>query len=124
MAGKRTLNAKNLQPLGAAALAELLIEVSAGNAQIQRRLRLALAAAGGAEDAAQEVRKRLATIARSPPSLIPPNARPCLRIWRPSNRRSPVRSPRPSRPWHRNCKCDCWSCQRVCSTAVPTPRAP
>jgi hypothetical protein len=65
MAGKRTLNAKNLQPLGAAALAELLIEVSAGNAQIQRRLRLALAAAGGAEDAAQEVRKRLATIARS-----------------------------------------------------------
>jgi hypothetical protein len=65
MAGKRTLNAKNLQPLGAEALAELLIEVSAGNAQIQRRLRLALAAAGGAEDAAQEVRKRLAAMARS-----------------------------------------------------------
>ncbi|MEB3333446.1 MAG: hypothetical protein VKP70_00515 [Cyanobacteriota bacterium] len=65
MAGKRTLNAKNLEPLGAAALAELLIEVSAGNAQIQRRLRLALAAAGGAEDAAREVRKRLAAIARS-----------------------------------------------------------
>jgi len=31
MAGKRTLNAKNLQTLGAAALAELLIEESAGN---------------------------------------------------------------------------------------------
>lgn len=65
MAGKRALNAKNLQTLGAAALAELLIEVSAGNAVIQRRLRLALAAAGGAEQAAQEVRKRLAAIARS-----------------------------------------------------------
>lgn len=65
MASKRTLNARNLEALGAAALAELLIEVSAGNAVIQRRLRLALAAAGGAEGAAQEVRKRLAAIARS-----------------------------------------------------------
>ncbi len=65
MAAKRTLNAKNLEALGAAALAELLIEVSAGHAVIQRRLRLALAAAGGAEDAAREVRKRLAAIARS-----------------------------------------------------------
>ena len=65
MAGKRTLNAKNLQTLGAAALAELLIEVSSGNAVIQRRLRLALAAAGGADGAAQEVRKRLSSIARS-----------------------------------------------------------
>jgi hypothetical protein len=65
MAAKRTLNAKNLETLGASALAELLIEVSAGNAVIQRRLRLALATAGGAEGAAQEVRKRLATIGRS-----------------------------------------------------------
>jgi len=65
MAAKRTLNAKNLEALGAAALAELLVEVSAGNAVIQRRLRLALAAAGGAERAAQEVRKRLAAISRS-----------------------------------------------------------
>ena len=65
MATKRTLNAKNLESLGAAALAELLIEVSAGHAVIQRRLRLALAAANGVEEAAQEVRKRLAAIARS-----------------------------------------------------------
>ena len=65
MAAKRTLNARNLESLGAAALAELLIEVSAGNAVIQRRLRLALAAAGGAEDAAREVRKRLTAISRS-----------------------------------------------------------
>jgi hypothetical protein len=65
MAAKRTLNAKNLEELGAATLAELLIEVSAGNAVIQRRLRLALASAVGAEGAAQEVRKRLAAISRS-----------------------------------------------------------
>ena len=65
MAGKRTLNASNLEALGAAALAELLIEVSGGNAVIQRRLRLALAAAQGPGDAAQEVRKRLAAIARA-----------------------------------------------------------
>ena len=65
MAAKRTLNARNLEALGAAALAELLIEVSAGHAVIQRRLRLALAAADGAEGAAREVRKRLAAIARS-----------------------------------------------------------
>jgi len=65
MAAKRTLNAKNLETLGAAALAELLIEVSAGNAVIQRRLRLALASADGAGGASQEVRKRLAAIHRS-----------------------------------------------------------
>jgi hypothetical protein len=65
MPAKRSLNAKNLETLGAKALAELLIEVSAGHAVIQRRLRLALASAGGVEPAAQEVRKRLATIARS-----------------------------------------------------------
>ena len=55
MAGKRTLNATNLAALGSAALAELLIEISSGNGLIQRRLRLALAAAEGPEEAAQEV---------------------------------------------------------------------
>lgn len=65
MAAKRTLNARNLEALGAPALAQLLIEVSAGSAVIQRRLRLALAAAGGVEEAAQEVRKRLAAIGRA-----------------------------------------------------------
>ncbi|MEX0589376.1 MAG: DUF6880 family protein, partial [Cyanobium sp.] len=65
MVSKRTLNAKNLAALGAEALSELLIEVSGGNAVIQRRLRLALAAAEGVDSAAQEVRKRLATIDRS-----------------------------------------------------------
>ena len=65
MAGKRSLTTTNLENLGAATLAELLIEVSCGNAVIQRRLRLALAAAEGTEGAGQEVRKRLAAIARS-----------------------------------------------------------
>jgi hypothetical protein len=78
MAGKRTLNAKNLEALGAAALAELLIEVSGGNAVIQRRLRLALAAAGGADEAAQEVRKRLATIARSSTFIDSAKRKPLL----------------------------------------------
>ena len=57
MARKRTLNARNLEALGAAALAELLLEVSSGQAVIQRRLRLALAEAEGAGGAAQEVRQ-------------------------------------------------------------------
>lgn len=65
MASKRTLNAKNLEALGAAALAELLIEVSGGNAVIQRRLRLALATGEGTEGVVQEVRKRLTAIDRS-----------------------------------------------------------
>jgi len=65
VASKRTLNANNLEALGAAALAELLIEVSGGNAVIQRRLRLALAATEGVDGAVQEVRKRLTAIDRA-----------------------------------------------------------
>lgn len=65
MASRRTLNARNLEALGAPALAELLLEVSSGDAVIQRRLRLALAAAEGNEGAAQAVRQRLAAIDRA-----------------------------------------------------------
>ena len=43
MASKKTLNAKNLEKLGAARLAELLIEISAGDTVAKRRLRLELA---------------------------------------------------------------------------------
>ena len=42
MVVKKTLNAKNLEALGAERLAELLIEISAGNAAAKRRLRLEL----------------------------------------------------------------------------------
>lgn len=65
MAARTALNAKNLEALGAERLAELLIEISAGNAAAKRRLRLELAAAQSPAELAKEVRKRLATIARS-----------------------------------------------------------
>lgn len=65
MAAKNALNAKSLEPLGAARLAELLFEISAGNAAAKRRLRLELAAAESPGDVAKEVRKRLTAIGRS-----------------------------------------------------------
>lgn len=65
MASRTTLNAKNLETLGAPALAELLIEISTGSAAAKRRLRLALAGGQGAKEAAAEIRKRLATIRKS-----------------------------------------------------------
>ena len=65
MPSKKTLNAKNLETLGAERLAELLIEISTGNAVAKRRLRLELAGQEGPTEVAREVRKRLATIARS-----------------------------------------------------------
>jgi hypothetical protein len=65
LASKTTLNAKNLEALGAERLAGLLIEISAGNAAAKRRLRLELAGAASPKELAREVRKRLTTIARS-----------------------------------------------------------
>ncbi|ANY82964.1 hypothetical protein BB934_32615 (plasmid) [Microvirga ossetica] len=65
MASKKTLNAKNLEALGAERLAELLIEISRGNAVAQRRLRLELAGAASPADMVQEIRKRLTAFARS-----------------------------------------------------------
>jgi hypothetical protein len=61
---KNTLSAKNLEALGAERLAELLIEISTGNAAAKQRLRLELASQSPGE-VAKEVRKRLTTIARS-----------------------------------------------------------
>src|SRR5947207_3511943 len=65
VAAKTALNAKNLEALGAERLAELLIEISTGNAAAKRRLRLELAGAQSPAELAKEVRRRLATIARS-----------------------------------------------------------
>jgi hypothetical protein len=65
MASKTTLNAGNLEALGAPRLAELLMEIGKGDAAIKRRLRLELASLQSAGDVAREVRKRLKTIARS-----------------------------------------------------------
>jgi hypothetical protein len=65
MASKKTLNAKNLEALGAERLAELLLEISGGDAALKRRLRLELAGAAGPAEVAREVRKRLATLAKA-----------------------------------------------------------
>lgn len=65
MASKKTLNKENLAALGAERLAELLIEVSANNAGVKRRIRLELAGARSPLEVAKEVRKRLTTIERS-----------------------------------------------------------
>jgi len=65
MPSKKTLNAKNLQDLGAERLAEILMEAGAGDAALKRRLRWELAAAASPEDLTREVRKRLTTLARS-----------------------------------------------------------
>jgi len=64
MAASTSLNAKNLEALGAARLAELLMEVAAGNAAVKRQLRLALAGAEGPRSVAKEITKRLAAIGR------------------------------------------------------------
>jgi hypothetical protein len=63
--GKTALNAKNLETLGPARLAELLIEISTGNAAAKRRLRLELAGAQSPGEVAKVMGKRLITIARS-----------------------------------------------------------
>ena len=65
MASETTLNAKNLALLGADRLAELLLELAAGDAAAKRRLRLELVGRTGDSGVAAEVRKRLASIAKS-----------------------------------------------------------
>ena len=62
---KTTLNEQNLEALGAARLAELLIELSQGNATAKRRLRMELAGTRGTDAVAKEVRNRITTMARS-----------------------------------------------------------
>lgn len=64
MPSDTTLNAKNLAALGAERLAELLLDVTAGDAAAKRRLRLELASRGGG-DVASQIRKRLVSIAKS-----------------------------------------------------------
>ncbi|WP_136684250.1 DUF6880 family protein [Falsirhodobacter xinxiangensis] len=58
----KALNKKNLLALGPDRLAELLLEVTKGRADAQRRLRLELSAHSGAEDVARDIRKRYASI--------------------------------------------------------------
>jgi hypothetical protein len=62
---KKSLNRENIEALGAQRLAELLIELGTGNAAVKRRLRLELASTQSPGEVAKEIRKRLASIARS-----------------------------------------------------------
>ena len=65
MASKAALNAKNLEALGEKRLAQLLLDVTKGNAEAKRRLRLELAGEAGVETIAAEVRKRIRTLEQS-----------------------------------------------------------
>lgn len=62
---KKTLNTANLEALGAKRLADLLIEVSTGSADIKRRLRLELSHNLGATELARDVRRRLTSLRKS-----------------------------------------------------------
>ena len=62
---KKTLNAENLETLGAERLAALVMDLVQGNAALQRRARMELSAAQGPKDIAADLRKRFATLRRS-----------------------------------------------------------
>ena len=76
-ASKKTLNLDNLQALGARRLAELLLELAAGDAAAKRRLRLELSAEAGPEAVAADIGKRLATL-RQARSFVDWQKRPAL----------------------------------------------
>lgn len=64
MTGK-SLNKKNLEALGAEVLAELLLEAVKGDAARQRRVRMALSSEQSPNEAAADIRKRMAQIRRA-----------------------------------------------------------
>ncbi|MDO9248815.1 MAG: hypothetical protein Q7U11_20350, partial [Phenylobacterium sp.] len=59
---RKTVTAANLADLGAARLAEILLEVAEAQPTIKRRLRMELAGEVGPEDLATEIAKRLTAI--------------------------------------------------------------
>lgn len=64
-AARKTLSAANLRTLGVDRLSELLMEATAGDSNLKRKLRLELAARVGPADLALEIDKRLAALAAS-----------------------------------------------------------
>ena len=62
---KKTLNAENLETLGAERLAALVMDLVQGNAALQRRARMELSAAQGPKEITADLRKRFATLRRS-----------------------------------------------------------
>ena len=77
MASKKTLNLDNLEALGARRLAELLLELAAGDAAAKRRLRLELSAEAGPKAVAADIGKRLAAL-RQARSFVDWQKRPAL----------------------------------------------
>jgi hypothetical protein len=69
MASRKTLNAKDLEALGAERLAELLIEVSTGNAGVKRRIRLELASLQSSDQVACQGDSQAADHHRAVPIL-------------------------------------------------------
>ena len=65
MASQKTLTVQNLAELGAERLAELLMQIVAGDAAAKRQLKLELASQSGGDEVATQVRKRLAAISKS-----------------------------------------------------------
>jgi hypothetical protein len=62
---KKTLNAENLEQLGAGRLAALVMDLVQGSAALQRRARMELSAAQGPKEVAADLRKRFASLRRS-----------------------------------------------------------
>ncbi len=62
MASKKSVNLENLKALGARRLAEILLELGAGDAGTKRRLRLELSAEAGPEAVAVDIGKRLTAL--------------------------------------------------------------
>lgn len=62
---KKTLNAENLEKLGADRLAALVMDLVQGSAALQRRARMELSAAQGPKEVAADLRKRFASLRRS-----------------------------------------------------------
>ena len=68
------MTSQTLIALGPECLAELLLELAGSDPAIKRRIRLAVANAISPEDAAVQVRQRLATIDRPTPAQSAPAA--------------------------------------------------
>ena len=62
---KKTLNQTNLEKLGAASLAALVMDLVQGSAALQRRARMELSAAQGPREVAADLRKRFASLRRA-----------------------------------------------------------
>ncbi len=78
MALKSVLNTENLAALGPEHLADLLMDVAAGDAAVKRRLRLELAAAESPKKLANDIRKRLAALAVAKTNIGPRTLKPLI----------------------------------------------